>query len=378
MPRKPGQIIKKADRKFIVRVYLGENDLGKRQYINRTIHGTAKEASKVLNDMLRQRDLGTLAEPERMSMNTLLDKWLEVTKVRVKEATYREYKNGAKLYIRPKLGERQIGHIKHDDIQGLYGEMLERGLSPRMVRHTHVIVNATLNQAVRWGLLRSNPAIYAELPPKTRSQAKAMTQEQAQRFMAASQLDERYEYFAILLTTGLRPSEAMALKWSDVNFETRQLTVERTLVRPEGGGWAFEETKTGNKRSFELPDGAMLMLANLKSRAYPNPHNLIFTTIDGEPLEVSNLSSRNFRRICKVAGLEGFTMYSLRHTCATLLLLAGVHPKVVAERLGHSDITTTLNVYAHVLPTMQKEASDRLNDMLFANPKDISDLRTVN
>jgi integrase len=276
------------------------------------------------------------------------------------------------------IGERQIQHLKIDDIQPIYNDLVERGFSSRTVRHTHVILNAALNQAVRWGLLRSNPAIYAHLPAKERGEARAMTQEQAQRFLAACQSDERCEYFSFLLATGVRPSEACAIQWSDISFETKQLTLERTLVRPEGGGWAFEETKTGNRRSFELPQATLTMLEAFQKKAIPNKHGLVFTTVDGEPLDVRNLNTRNFKRICTVAGLEGFSMYHLRHTCATLLLLAGVHPKVVSERLGHADITTTLNVYAHVLPTMQKEASDKLNAMLFTATVDLSEVRTVN
>ena len=150
-------------------------------------------------------------------------------------------------------------------------------------------------------------------------------------------------------------------------MESGRLSVRRTLKRPKGGGWHFDRTKTPqSRRSLEIPAGLVELLQRHEVEQQPNEYNLVFAGLNGEPLHENNISGRNYKSTLKRAGLpKTFRLYDLRHTCATLLLLAGVHPKVVAERLGHSSIRETMDTYSHVLPNMQKQASDALGAMLF-------------
>lgn len=175
----------------------------------------------------------------------------------------------------------------------------------------------------------------------------------------------------LLLTTGLRPSEALALKWTDLDFTKGKgtLSVRRTVTRRKGGGWTFEEPKTPkSRRHMEIPGSLTELLVELRAEQPQNELDLVFPSENGQPLMEGNLARRNFKRVLKQAGLpESLRLYDLRHTCATLLLLASVHPKVVSERLGHSSIRETLDTYSHVLPSMQKHASDALENMLFGS-----------
>lgn len=174
----------------------------------------------------------------------------------------------------------------------------------------------------------------------------------------------------------MRPEEYLALKWSDVDLDTRTAVVARTLVRRKGGGWYFGEPKTSrSRRTVTFPESIAKALrvhrskqaeAKLRLGASYSQENLVFATVQGSPLNIRNLTQRHFKPILLQAGLtQGIRLYDLRHTCATLLLGANVHPKIVSERLGHASITLTLDTYSHVLPTMQQGASDKLERILY-------------
>lgn len=367
-----GQVIKRGERKWLLRIDLGRDpDTGKRNRMNKTVHGNKKDAQKILNEMLRAKDTGTLVEPVKMSLNTLLDKWLETAvKPRVSERTHRDYANIANRYVRWALGDRLLTHVKPFDIQEFYGTLLGRKLSPRTVRYCQTVLHNAYEQAIRWQLATVNPAKHVDLPKKTHTEMQAMSEAEAQRFLAASKADPLHALFALLLGTGLRPSEAAGLKWQDLDTMNKSLSVRRKLVRPQGGGWKLEEPKTKQgKRTLALNDGLITTLLEHKASALPNEHGLMFATVSGEPLDMCNVLRRNYTETRERAGLEGFNLYSLRHTHATLLLIAGVHPKVVSERLGHATVSITLDTYSHVMPNMQLEAAEKLEAMLYS-PKE--------
>ena len=180
------------------------------------------------------------------------------------------------------------------------------------------------------------------------------------------------------LVTGMRPEEYLALHWKDIDLRQGSATVQRTLCwrREKGGGWYFGEPKTSqSRRTVPLPASIVRELghhktcqaeARLKKGAKYQSLDLVFATDSGGPLHSENLATRNFRAIRDRAKLpSSITPYSLRHTCATLLLLAGENPKVVSERLGHSSIVMTLDTYSHALPSMQQAATEKLEKMLF-------------
>ena len=252
------------------------------------------------------------------------------------------------------MGGKLITNLKPLDIQTVYAEMLNRGLSARTVRYAHSVLNMALTQAIKWQMLGSSPAQAVDLPKQQRKEMNAMDREEAGRFLEAAKTDSHHVLLVLLLTTGLRPSEALALKWSDLDLHVGKLSVNRTVARRKGGGWYFKTTKTPNsRRSIDILDTLTTLLLNHREVAYPSEYGLVFSNLNGEPLDLDHFSQRNYKRVLDVAGLpKKFRLYDLRHTCATLLLLAGVNPKVVSERLGHSSIRETMDTYSHVLPSM--------------------------
>lgn len=374
-----GQIIQRGENVFLVRVFLGRDKDGKRRYHNKTIHGTKKDAQRYLTAVLRERDLGTFAEPTRMTLDEYLDKWLEAAvKPRVQTRTYDDHEAILKRYVREPLGLKKLHQITSIEIQNLYSSMMQKGLSPRTVRYLHAVLHDALDQAVTWGLIPKNPAArkLVDLPRQERREMQAMSPEQAKRFLQAAKKDPWYPLFLLALTTGMRPEEYLALQWKDISFETATASVCRALIR-RGKGWRFEEPKTArSRRSVKLsPTLVQALQAHKKRQAaqrlkagatYQNL-DLVFAGEGGLPLHASNLTRRHFKPILEKAGLPStFRLYDPRHTCATLLLAAGENPKVVSELLGHSTVRLTLDTYSHVLPDMQKGAVEKMEAMLFS------------
>ena len=374
-----GQIIKRGEKTWLVRIFTGRDAKGKRQYFNKTIHGTKKDAEKYLTAKQREKDLGVFVEPASMTVNAYLDKWLQTAaRPRLRERTFSDYEGKLETYVRPALGEKRLCDVRSLDIQSLYGEMRERGLSARTVRYTHAILSSAFKQAVKWHMLAPNSCEPVELPRMERNEMQAFSPDEATSFLKASEEDAHGIVFAFALATGMRPEEYLSLKWSDLDLEKGTATIRRTLVWRKGGGWYFGEPKTSrSRRTVPLPISLVRSLIHhrrlqaerrLKIGALLYQNNeLVFATGEGKPLNLRNLTQRHFRPILTKAKLPlTFRLYDLRHSCATLLLVAGENPKVVSERLGHASIALPLATYSHVLPSMQQAATEKLERMLFS------------
>ena len=370
-----GQIIDRGENRWLVRAFLGRDaKTGKRRYHSKTIEGTKREASQYLTKVLREMDTGLYVEQSQVTLGDFLDKWLVVVAgPRVSERTLADYRGNLTRYIRPTLEERRLQDLRPFEIQTLYAAMLERGLSPRTVRATHAPLRSALDQAVKWQLVPRNPARLVDLPKQPKQERRVLTAEEASRFLVSAREDRLHALWVVLLTTGLRPGEALGLRWED--WEGDRLRVQRSLTRTAEGGWVLAEPKTSrSRRSVTLPSSTSEPLGThrvnqarerLQRGMGYQDDGLVFCTAQGTPLDLPGVTRRHFHPILKAAGLERIRVYDLRHTCATLLLAAGEHPKIVSERLGHASVTLTLDTYSHVLPDMQEGAAKKLEDLLF-------------
>ncbi len=375
-----GQIIPKGDRKWLVRVFKGRDPkTGKKKYYNKQINGNKKDAQKFLNGVLRDMDMGIFIEPTPMMLDEFLDQWLQnAAKPRLSARSFSDYEYLLKRYVRPSLGGIKLSELQPLEIQKLYTDLQVRGLSARTVRYVHAVLSSALKQAVRWRMIFYNPASAVELPKQSRKEMKSLSPEDATEFLKAASEDRFGVVFIFALATGMRPEEYLALQWKDIDLERGVAIVQRTLIWPrKGGGWYFGEPKTAkSRRSIPLPSSIVLILkkhkreqaeARLKAGPKYQNNDLVFATREGTPIMMRNLLRRHFKPILERAKLpDTIRLYDLRHSCATLLLAEGEHAKVVSERLGHASITLTLDTYAHVLPSMQKAASDKIENLLFS------------
>src|ERR1051326_3257900 len=280
-----------------------------------------------------------------------------------------------KQYLIPVVGHIRLTKLSPLNVQSLYSQMRKLGLSPRSIRHTHVVFSKALKKAVSWNYIPKNPAQDAELPKKEHKEMLAMTVEEAERFLNAAQGTRLEALWSLALNTGMRPEEYFGLKWADISSGVAH--VQRVLCRyRKGGGYYFAEPKTAKSRraiplgqsTVELLERHRIQQLEEKLRAGRLWHDqdLVFTNLHGEPMSLHNLTNRHFKPLLERAKLSSkFTLYSLRHTHATLLLATNTHPKIVGDRFGHSSITLTLDTYSHVLPTMQADATNSLENYLF-------------
>jgi integrase len=381
MPRdRSGMVFEREKGVWYARVTFTDKD-GKRRYIKRRAESKT-HGKELVRQLLRDLDDSgdVVVDGHTVSLNKYFDRWLEAAaKPRLSERTFCDYEDLLRRYVRPAMGNKKLSELRPLDIQGFYSSLQDRGLSARTVRYTHAVLSSALKQAVKWGLILRNPASLIELPKQTRKEMQALSPDAAARFLDAATKDRWGIIFMVALVTGMRPEEYLALQWKDIDLKNEVATVQRTLCwRRKGGGWYFGEPKTArSRRTIPLPTSMNRLLADHKrhqaeerlraGQRYEN-YDLVFATSDGGPLLPQNLFRRHFKPILKRAGLpESIRMYDLRHSCAILLLATNENPKVVSERLGHASITLTLDTYSHVLPSMQKAATDKLEKMLFSS-----------
>lgn len=375
-----GQIIekKKLERSksvWLLRVQTRDSK-GKLKSRSKTFRGTKSDAEKELTKMLGEKDKGIIASPKQ-TLNQFLDTWLSIVKPRLQSRTYQDYKEIMERYVSETLGKKKLEHIKAIDLQDLYAEMQnERKLSPRVVRYTNTILKSAFGYAVKQDILFKNPAKMVELPKLIKREMVVLTKNEAIRLLKESKKERLATLFSFLLATGCRPGEAIGLKWSDVSFERNTVEIKRVVVWQRiGGSWEFCEPKTAkSRRTIPLPVSLVKEIKKhrirqhkerLKIGSHWQDFDLVFPSQVGTPLTMGRIT-RVFQRIKTDAEItKNLRLYDLRHSSASFLLQGNINPKVVSERLGHSTIVLTLDVYSHVLPTMQEEATEHLEDMIF-------------
>ena len=305
-----------------------------------------------------------------VTVGCYLEEWLAHTRGRVRAMTYQGYRSLLDRYAIPVLGALELRELRPLTLQRLYSDLVTRGrhgrrLSGGTVLNLHLVLTQALGQAVRWQLLASNPAAGAQPPRPKRPPRTLVDPPLLARLLAAAASTPLQLPAAIAAATGMRRGEILALRWCDLSDDLAQAHVQRTL-QPTCDGLIFEEPKTRrSRRTVALPQFLRPYLEQQRreqqrrrSAAGPRwqEHDLVVDRGDGNPVNPDTLSS-GWARLIRANNLPHVRFHDLRHAHATLMLLQGVHPKIVSERLGHASIGITLDTYSHVLPSMQSEAA---------------------
>ena len=301
-----------------------------------------------------------------------MTQWLISYRSSVHPNTIAQYEGIIRLHLIPFLGHIKLKDLRTDQIQALYTGETKKGTSPRMVRSIHSVVRRALNIALKWGLIGRNPAPSVTLPKLKRKEMKTLNDSQVRVFLSAAKGLRHEALFWMAVFTGLREGELFGLKWSDLDWGKKHLKVQRQLQRIQGKGMVFTEPKTAaGKRMIVLSTATVAKLQEHLDRQQQErvsagdrwqEHDLMFPSTLGTPMDPSNMY-KDFKDTLKMADLPDIRFHDLRHTAATLMLQQGTHPKIVQERLGHSDISLTLNTYSHVLPSMQEEAAEKMDEI---------------
>lgn len=383
-PRQRGTIVPEGDGKYRVRVYIGKDADGKREYASRLVTGTISQAKKALAALVSEIDTNVLARPTGETIGVFIKRYLADVKANeVLAATLRGYLVQFNTHILPDLGKIRVEDLTTFRIQQWIGSLVAKGLSYASIRHAYVVLAMSLEQAKTWNMIQKNPADTATLPSKLKAERKEMQTfdaEQMHRFLvgidtARPQLRRYKLLFHVLLLGGLRPSEALALRWSDVNLETGVVTIRRSLTQVTSGHWEIKNAaKTlAGTRSLTLPRAVLALIpaqramqAREKLAAGPAwiDGDFIFTTKSTGNHLMPNNVSYVWKRLCRHAGVPEIRLYDARHTATTLELEAGVDPKTVSQRRGHANVGFTLTTYGHVLKSMDQGAADALDSVM--------------
>ena len=344
---------------------------------------TRKECTAAMNKVLTAVEEKSYSTPTKISLREfLLKEWLPSIKATVRPSTYYSYVQHVGCQLLPHIGSVKLIDLSGARINALYATLAEKGkkdgvsgLSPLSIHHVHTCLHKACKDAVRWGHLPRNPLDAAD-PPKAgvRAEMKTWSAEQLGAFLSSVREDRLYPLWHTLAMSGMRRGEALGLRWEDVDLQNTRLSVRRALI-PCGREVIVSEPKTARgRRAIALDAETVEVLKAQAARQLDEQAEwgdawidtgLVFTKENGEALHPEDVT-RYFRIAVRKAMLPKIRLHDLRHTHATLALRAGIHPKVVSERLGHATISITLDTYSHAVPAMQEEAASLIAGLVFA------------
>lgn len=399
-----GSIKRDASGKWYFVVDIAGAD-GKRNQLRRRGYTTKSAAVAELQAIQHQARQGSFVEPSKQSLGAFLTEWLDTIRPTVRPSTWASYERNVRVHVASRIGGVRLQAVDPGTISRLYAALLTEGhrgvngyakpasdatntrpagLAPRTVSYIGTILHGAFDDTVRWGRLVRNPADAVRRPkvPSASSTVKAWDAATLGDFLERSRSyrgkgghsDRYYALRLLLATTGLRRGEALGLRWSDVDFDARRLSVSQTVITVEHEVVIGTPKTAAGARAVDL-DGRTVSALREHRRAQLDErllmgagftdHGFVFCLPDGRPYHPERVSTEFDRRVDKWQ-LPRITVHGLRHTWATLALRAGVHPKVVQERLGHSTIGITLGTYSHVSAGMQREAAETVAGLIFS------------
>lgn len=362
-----GSLRKRSKRSWELCIELGRGANGRRLRKFVAVKGNKAEAQQKLRELLSSLDKGLPIDNPKTTVQEFLALWYEqYVKTNTSPRTQEGYQEKINGYIVPTLGSIRLTKLTPQHVQSLYSQMLAKGLSPRTVLHAHRILREALGHGVKWGILVRNVCDATDPPKPQRKQMTSLDADQVREFLDIALASRYGPLFFLGIYTGLRRSELLGLRWSSIDIQSKTISVTETLQRIKGRGLMLLPPKTDrSRRMITLPPSAVALLSGLKVKqrderiALGLPwqgSDLVFTHLDGRPFDPSTVSHA-FADIIRKSGLPHIRLHDLRHTHASLMLKQGVNPKIVSERLGHSSIAITMDVYSHVLPGLQEAAA---------------------
>jgi len=398
--QREGSIFKRRDGRWAAVVNIGWRD-GKRH--RKYFYGeTRSDVQKELTAALRAQDQGLPVAPERQTVKHFLTSWLaDSVRPTVRPRTFVSYSQLVNVHLVPGLGHIVLSKLSPQDVQGFLNDKLKarRGnlpkekpggtsaqplkpkkletLAPRTVQYVHAVLKRALGQALKWGLVARNVAALVDSPSVRRQEVQPLSPDEARALLNAIGDERLAALYSVALALGLRQGEALGLRWDDIDLDSGTLTIRKAMQRVDGKLQLVDPKTTKSRRTVALPEVAVIALRGHRVRQLEErllagtrwrDNGLVFATTIGTPLDGRNVT-RHFQQVLTNAGLPRQRFHDLRHTCASLLLVQGVHPRVVMETLGHSQIKLTMDTYSHVIPELQREAAGRIDQILVPNQR---------
>lgn len=385
-----GSIEERGKNKYRLVVSAGSGPDGKRKKHYKTIKATSpRAAEKELAKFIAEIENTKFLETSNVTLAEFINKWIEYSEANLSPKTSWEYKRILTNYVIPTLGHIKLEKLKPTHLQELYkqlqtdgvrGDGKPGGLSARTISNFHRVLSSVLESAVQWQLILINPAKRIKPPKYEKKQAAHYDEGQVFALLQALK-GEQSKYQAIInlaIATGLRRGELLALEWSDIDFENNTLTVNKAYYyTPEKGSFTKSPKTETSKRVVSIPPAVVDILKEHKKQQTKNrlalgelwtQTNRIFTAYNGKPMFPDTISSW-LPKFLKRNGLPHLSFHGLRHTAATLLIAQGIHAKTISSRLGHSNISTTMDIYGHALKSSDQEAAQKMDKFFTADIK---------
>jgi integrase len=360
-----------------LRVFIGRDPVtGNPRQLTRTFRGTKKQADTALAQFVTEVANGTVPITPSATLAEFLDRWLDQIRPYRSPSTIKGYRHKIER-INKRLGGVRLDRLTAQQLNRAYRGWLDEGLHPSSVHHLHRVLSAALRQAVKWGLLVTPPTARATPPPRLHTPAEIPSPDVVQRLIITA--EERSQpvlagIVAVAATTGLRRGELAGLRWSDIDLEAGRMYVRQSLKNDIDGGWVVGPTKTHQIRRIALDEFTLAVLRRHRVRVEgwatdagvdvaDDGYTFTLDPSGREPIKPDGLS-HSFAALCRAAGVLGMSLHTLRHFTASMLIASGRDVRTIAGRLGHSDATTTLRVYAHMVEGRDQDAADYLGSLL--------------
>jgi integrase len=347
-----GSVTRRSDG-WCIRLDVGvDPETGKRRQVSRQGFRTKREAQAVLNDLLLEREFVRRPDVSVFgpTVGEYLEEWLARARVSVRESTWAAYRN-AVAHLVDGLGGGSLRLLSALEVERFEQRLLASGRSAKTVANVHAVLHRALADAVRDGLVDRNVASLVSPPRAERPEMSTWTVAELKQFLRSVEGHRLYATFVVFATTGMRRGEVLGLQRADVDLARAELSVRRTVGVVDGRIDIGPPKSTSSRRLVALDTTTTAVVADhLEHRAGPV---WVFPGEGDGPLNPASFSN-TFDRLVARAGVPRIRLHDLRHTYATIALRAGVHPAIVSERLGHSSIAVTIDLYAHSVPGLQR------------------------
>jgi integrase len=352
---------------------------GKRRQKSKGGFPTRRAAEAALRNLAASVDADRFVERSTKTVGEYLDEWLEVVQPRLRPTTWNSYRQSV-AHIKSRIGAVPLQSLAPLDVENLHKQLLAtrgrngRLLNPKTVRGVHIVLRKALADAERLGLVVRNAAAAAKPPVPAKYEHTTWTAEQLALFLDSIEGERLAAAFVLLATTGMRRGEALGLRWGDLDLPAGRLSIVQTITTVRDKIVISPPKTSRSRRSVSLDPVTVAALRDHRRRqneerlwageAWSNTSDLVFTNEVGEAVHPSAFSYL-FKSSVRRSGLPRIRLHDLRHTYATVALAAGVHPKIVSERLGHATIAVTLDLYSHVTPAIDAEAAALVASKIF-------------
>lgn len=346
---------------------------GERNRTYKTIKGTKKQADATMRQMISEAENGGIVSSSSLTLKSWLETWLQSYMPNIAQTTRAGYEEKITEYIAPKLGHIPISSLTPIAIQTFFNDLSSKGLSAKTVRNTFNILNPALKKAVALRMIQFNPCTGVELPKLVKPKTNIYNSTQITEMLKLSKDTDMHLIAVLCFSLGLRRGELCGLTWNNIDIENRKIDICQNRVSDKKGSVITKAPKSeAGKRQLSIGNDVAEILKKAKTEYEQDKLSLgkkfqdlgyVIRQKDGTPFQPDSLTQK-WNRFLKKHNLPHIRFHDSRHSNATALIQAGISPKVVQQRLGHADISITLNTYTHVLPSMDIEAANAIDNLI--------------